>query len=224
MAVYYPPVGFHFRVEFDLPGAGDSDMRFREVSGLSAELEEETYNEGGEQYEVHVRADERYRRDASGIAQAEVPSRTAGRVTLKDVISVEEGTGPSLINRIARRRQVLLYCNMAPGHSSQAVIDALERKAAELDMPADYSYGLTGRSREQGRAFTNFAIAFLLSFIFMYLILAAQFESWLHPVTILLALPLTVPLTVDVKVGNDWESMAVVSRPDPAEASAAVPA
>jgi phage tail-like protein len=48
MPVYYPPVGFHFRVEFDLPGAGDSDMRFREVSGLSAELEEETYNEGGE--------------------------------------------------------------------------------------------------------------------------------------------------------------------------------
>jgi HAE1 family hydrophobic/amphiphilic exporter-1 len=115
---------------------------------------------------------------------------------LKDVIAVEEGTGPSLINRIARRRQVLLYCNMAPGHSSQAVIDALEETAAKLKMPADYSYGLTGRSREQGRAFTNFAIAFVLSFIFMYLILAAQFESWLHPVTILLALPLTVPFAL----------------------------
>ena len=48
MPVYYPPVGFHFRVEFDLPGAGDSDIRFREVSGLSAELDEETYTEGGE--------------------------------------------------------------------------------------------------------------------------------------------------------------------------------
>jgi phage tail-like protein len=48
MAVYYPPVGFHFRVEFDLPGAGDNEIRFREVSGLAMELEEETYNEGGE--------------------------------------------------------------------------------------------------------------------------------------------------------------------------------
>jgi len=53
MTAYYPPVGFHFRVEFDLPGAGDADIRFREVSGLSMELEEETYNEGGENRFVH---------------------------------------------------------------------------------------------------------------------------------------------------------------------------
>lgn len=48
MTAYYPPPGFHFRVEFDLPDAGDDDIRFREVSGLSMELEEETLNEGGE--------------------------------------------------------------------------------------------------------------------------------------------------------------------------------
>jgi phage tail-like protein len=48
MPSYYPPVGFHFRVEFDLPQASDNDIRFRDVSGLSMELEEETYNEGGE--------------------------------------------------------------------------------------------------------------------------------------------------------------------------------
>jgi phage tail-like protein len=53
MAIYYPPVGFHFRVEFGLEGIGDNDFRFREVSGLSMELEEETYNEGGELRFVH---------------------------------------------------------------------------------------------------------------------------------------------------------------------------
>jgi phage tail-like protein len=53
MAVYYPPVGFHFRVEFDLSDAGDSDIRFRDVSGLSMELEEETHNEGGENRFIH---------------------------------------------------------------------------------------------------------------------------------------------------------------------------
>ena len=53
MNVYYPPVGFHFRVEFGLDGIGDNDFRFREVSGLSMELEEESYNEGGELRFVH---------------------------------------------------------------------------------------------------------------------------------------------------------------------------
>jgi phage tail-like protein len=48
MALYTPPLGFHFRVDFDLEGAGDADIRFREVSGLTMELEEETFNEGGE--------------------------------------------------------------------------------------------------------------------------------------------------------------------------------
>jgi phage tail-like protein len=48
MALYTPPVGFHFRVEFDLDGAADADIRFREVAGLTMELEEETFNEGGE--------------------------------------------------------------------------------------------------------------------------------------------------------------------------------
>ncbi len=53
MAIYYPPTGFHFRVEFGLDDIGDNDHRFREVAGLAMELEEETYNEGGELRFVH---------------------------------------------------------------------------------------------------------------------------------------------------------------------------
>ena len=155
-----------------------------------------SYMEGGEQYEVHVRAEPGDRRDRQGIEQAEVPTSMGSRVALRDLVALQEGEGPSLVNRIARRRQVLLYANMQPGHSSQTVIDALNKKAAELNMPAGYSYGLTGRSREQGKAAVSFMVAFLLSIIFMYLILAAQFESWLHPITILLALPMTVPFAL----------------------------
>ncbi|HET7509420.1 MAG TPA: efflux RND transporter permease subunit, partial [Solirubrobacterales bacterium] len=83
-----------------------------------------------------------------------------------------------------------------PGYSSQTVIDGLNKAALDLHMPAAYAFGLTGRSREQGKAAVNFMVAFLLSIVFMYLILAAQFESWLHPVTILLALPMTVPFAL----------------------------
>ncbi|HSF18010.1 MAG TPA: efflux RND transporter permease subunit [Vicinamibacteria bacterium] len=194
-------------VRIDRAKAADLGVEAQDIAAtmnvLVGGLEVTDYYENGEQYEVHVRAEERYRSDAAGIVQAEVPSRTAGRAKLKDVVSLEEGTGPSLINRIARRRQVLITSGILPGASSQTVIDALNGAAAELHMPPGYSYGLTGRSREQGRAARNFAVAFLLSIIFMYLILAAQFESWLHPITILLALPLTVPFALLSIVGLD---------------------
>jgi HAE1 family hydrophobic/amphiphilic exporter-1 len=192
-----PELGVHI----DRAKAADLGVNVQDIAStlnvLVGGQEVTSYMEGGEQYEVHVRAEAGDRRDPQGIAQAEVPSTRLGRtVPLQDVVKLEQGEGPSLVNRISRRRQVLLYANMLPGHSAQAVIDTLTQTAKDLNMPAAYSYGFTGRSREQGKAARNFMIAFLLSIIFMYLVLAAQFESWLHPVTILLALPMTVPFAL----------------------------
>jgi len=187
-------------VRIDRAKAADLGVHVQDVAStlnvLVGGQEITSYMEGGEQYEVHVRADERYRRDPQGIAQAEVPATTRAAVPLRDVVDLKPGTGPSLINRIARQRQVLLYANMLPGYSSQVVLDKLSQAAKDLHMPASYASGFTGRSREQGKAAKNFGLAFLLSIVFMYLILAAQFESWLHPATILLALPMTVPFAL----------------------------
>jgi HAE1 family hydrophobic/amphiphilic exporter-1 len=153
------------------------------------------YYEGGEQYEVRVRAAERDRVTAQALDQARIPAGN-GTVALRDVVRLQEGTGPALVNRIARQRQILLSCNVLPGNSAQAIIDALQAKARDLNMPAGYTSGLTGRSREQGRAAAAFLTAFVLSIIFMYLIIAAQFESWVYPVSILISLPLTVPFAL----------------------------
>jgi hydrophobic/amphiphilic exporter-1 (mainly G- bacteria), HAE1 family len=187
-------------VKIDRAKAADLGVNVNDVAStlnvLVGGQEVTSYMEGGEQYEVHVRAEAQDRRDRQGIEQAQVPTLRSGNVPLRDVVTLADGTGPSLINRIARRRQVLLYANMLPGYSSQTVIDALNKAALDLHMPPSYSFGLTGRSREQGKAARNFMIAFILSIIFMYLILAAQFESWLHPVTILLALPMTIPFAL----------------------------
>jgi hydrophobic/amphiphilic exporter-1 (mainly G- bacteria), HAE1 family len=187
-------------VKIDRAKAADVGANVQDVAStlnvLVGGQEVTSYMEGGEQYEVHVRARPGDRRDPQGIGQVQIPAGRAGTLPLSDVVRLDTGTGPSLINRIARRRQVLLYANMLPGHSSQTVLDGLSKAAAEAKMPASYSYGFTGRSREQGKAARNFGIAFLLSIIFMYLILAAQFESWLHPLTILLALPMTVPFAL----------------------------
>jgi HAE1 family hydrophobic/amphiphilic exporter-1 len=190
-----PELGVHI----DRAKAGDLGVRVRDVAStlnvLVGGLKVTDYYEGGEQYEVHLRAAAGFRRDAEGISQAEVPSRR-GPVPLTDVVRFETGTGPSLINRLGRRRQVLLFANVLPGYSSQAIMDGLVAGAEGLDMPPAYAHGFTGRSREQGRAAVNFLIAFLASVLFMYLVLAAQFESWIHPVTILLALPLTIPFAL----------------------------
>ena len=186
-------------VRIDRAKAGDLGVRVQDLAStlnvLVGGLKVTDYYEGGEQYEVHLRADASYRRDAEGIAQAEVPS-PRGPVRIKDVVRFEEDSGPSLVNRLGRQRQVLLFANTLPGLSAQAIMDGLVAGAQDLKMPPSYSYGFTGRSREQGRAARNFLIAFLASIVFMYLILAAQFESWIHPVTILIALPLTVPFAL----------------------------
>jgi hydrophobic/amphiphilic exporter-1 (mainly G- bacteria), HAE1 family len=155
-----------------------------------------SYYEGGEEYEVHVRADEAARRNVAGISQIEVPSAAGTNVKLDDLVKMEEGTGPSVINRYNRRRMVMVLANMQPGYSSGTVMQLLEEKARAMNMPKGFSFGFTGRAKEQQEMGVNFMLAFALSIIFMYLILAAQFESWVHPITILLSLPMTVPFAI----------------------------
>jgi HAE1 family hydrophobic/amphiphilic exporter-1 len=187
-------------VRIDRDKAADLGVHVQDIAStlnvLVGGLKVTDYYEGGEQYEVHVRAEHAYRKDPQGIAQAEVPSGNGRAVQLRDVVTITGGSGPSSINRISRQRQVMLTANMAPGHSAQTVMDALTSETKKMNLSSEYSYGFTGRAREQKRSFASFMVAFLMSIIFMYLILAAQFESWIHPVTILLALPLTVPFAL----------------------------
>ncbi|MGZ5443189.1 MAG: efflux RND transporter permease subunit [Thermoanaerobaculia bacterium] len=187
-------------VRIDRDKATDLGVRVQDLAAtlnvLVGGQQATSYYEGGEEYEVHVRAEESSRNTVAAIQQIEVPSANGANVKLNDLVRLEEGTGPSVINRFNRRRMVMVLANMQPGYSSQAVMDLLQQKAKELNMPATYSAGFTGRAQEQQKAGINFMLAFVLSIVFMYLILAAQFESWVHPITILLSLPMTVPFAL----------------------------
>jgi hydrophobic/amphiphilic exporter-1 (mainly G- bacteria), HAE1 family len=155
-----------------------------------------SYVERGETYDVYLRGEPRFRADMTGMSLLTVPSSKLGAVPLLDVVRHEPGTGPASIDRTNRRRQVMLLANVAPGASQGEVNAAFEREIKSLGLPPEYTAAPVGQSKEMGRAATAFFVAFLLSFVFMYLVLAAQFESWLHPVTILLALPLTLPFAL----------------------------
>ncbi len=154
------------------------------------------YNEKGEQYEVHVRAGIEHRKNVTILGMVTVPSVKLGAVPLSDVVSFEEGTGPSQINRLNRQRQVTLLSNVAPGGSEKEIQDEFVKAAKEIDMGTDYKYGMLGRSKEMGRAVKGFGIVFLTAFLFAYLVIAAQFESWIHPFTILFAFPITLPFAL----------------------------
>ncbi len=155
-----------------------------------------TFNAGDEQYDVRVRAYEKFRSTSEGLAAMSVPSRSRGSVRLDEIVTLENGNGPSSVNRINRQRQVTLTCNVLPGGSQTAVLSALQEAATSLNMPPDYHAGITGPSKELGRAGYYFMLAFALTFIFMYIVLAAQFESFIHPITILMTLPLAVPFGI----------------------------
>ncbi len=190
------------QLEIDRDTAADLGVRIGDISQalntLVAGQEATTFNEGSEQYEVHVRAINNYRTDVDGLKRMIVPSTKVGWVTLDRLVKVKEGTGPSSVERLNRQRQVTLLANTKPGGSAASITAAIDEYAKELklnQMPG-YQTGYVGQSKEMGKAGFYFLLAIMLSFIFMYIVLAAQFESFIHPVTILLTLPLSIPFGI----------------------------
>jgi HAE1 family hydrophobic/amphiphilic exporter-1 len=155
-----------------------------------------TYNENGEQYEVHVRASENFRTDPNGINKLNVPSQRLGSIGVDNIVKTREAAGPTQIERNGRQRQVMLTANLRPGFSQSVTLSQLNSEVKAMNLPPDYVAGVAGASKELQRTGRGFLMAFLLSFIFMYIVLAAQFESFIHPVTVLLALPLSLPFAL----------------------------
>ena len=187
-------------VLLDRPKAADLGVSIADAADairlLVAGDQVTTFNDSGEQYEVHLRAEEINRSSTDAIAGLPVPSSRLGIVSLDNIASFKRSDSPATINRMGRQRQVTLSANMLPGTSQGTVQEQIAAAAADLNFGSEYRADFVGRSRELNRTATAFLTAIALSFIFMYLILAAQFESWLHPVTILLSLPLTLPFAL----------------------------
>jgi HAE1 family hydrophobic/amphiphilic exporter-1 len=188
------------QLEIDRATAADMGVRVSDVSQalntLVAGQEATTFSEGADQFEVRVRAINNYRTNIEGLKRLIVPSTKVGWVSLDRLVKVKEGTGPSSVDRTNRQRQVTLLANTKPGGSAANITAEIDKYVKELNLPVEYKTGYVGQSKEMGKAGFYFLLAFMLSFIFMYIVLAAQFESFLHPITILLTLPLSIPFGI----------------------------
>jgi len=189
-----------YEVRVDRRRAADLGVNVADVSNalrlMVGGVEVTDYAEGGEQYAVRVRAPVDWRSRPEDITQLTVPSATGRPVRLSDVASIEESTGPSSIQHFARQRQATIFVTPEPGASEQAIVEGIVDAIDEVVDDSEYEAHPYGRSREMGRSVQSFLVAVFLSFTFMYLVLAAQFESWIHPITILASLPLTLPFAV----------------------------
>jgi hydrophobic/amphiphilic exporter-1 (mainly G- bacteria), HAE1 family len=157
-----------------------------------------TFNADSDQYDVRLRANSDYRASPEGLKRITVPSYKVkgGWVNLSDVVDIKEESAPSSIDRLNRQRQVTVLANVLPGGSQAAIIDLVNKEVDQLDLPPGYSVVPAGMTKEMGRTAYYFILAISLSFIFMYMVLAAQFESFLHPITIMMSLPLAVPFGI----------------------------
>ncbi len=156
------------------------------------------FKDGDELYDVRVRVGEEYRDTKEAISALMVPGKINGEdkiLRLDSVAAIEEGTGPSQIDRYNRQRQVTVQGNLN-GLDTRSALAIMNNVFKQLDAGAEYTGGVTGMSEEMNKMFMSFIIAFILAFFFKYMILAAQFESYTHPVAIIVSLPLTLPFAV----------------------------
>jgi HAE1 family hydrophobic/amphiphilic exporter-1 len=147
---------------------------------------------GGERYDVRMQLDERFRQNAKDLAAAKVRSVTGQLVTLASVADIGPGTGPAKIERQNRQRQITIYANLNPDELALGDATTMIEKAAKKYIPPTMTTGWTGMADIMRESFTNLVSALILAVIIVYLVLAAQFESFLHPFTIMLSLPLSM--------------------------------
>jgi HAE1 family hydrophobic/amphiphilic exporter-1 len=150
------------------------------------------FTDGTEQYDIWLRADKQFRANPQQLDLLTIPSPKVGLVELSSLAKVTESRGPSQIDRFNRRRTVTILANPESISLSEAK-EKSQQALASMSLPPQYQVDFAGQSKTLEETAYYFFIALGLSVSFMYLILAAQFESWMNPLAILSALPVTIP-------------------------------
>ncbi len=149
------------------------------------------FKKDGEQYDVIVWAGDKERASPSDISDMYVRGRNGEMVQLANLVEVKEGVSPQSLNHFNRLRAVKITATLAPGFTLQEALAAMDDTARRI-LPPTAQTGLDGQSREFRQSGKEIYFTFVLALLFIYLVLAAQFESFVHPFVIMLSVPLSM--------------------------------
>jgi len=149
------------------------------------------FKRGGDQYDVIVQMDVSERNTPDDINKIFVRNRSGQMIPLSSLVTVKETIAPRQLNHFGQRRAVTISANLAAGYTQGQALQFLEASAAK-HLTAGYATDLSGSMREFVRASGSLGITFLLALLFIYLVLAAQFESFKDPIMIMLTVPLSM--------------------------------
>jgi HAE1 family hydrophobic/amphiphilic exporter-1 len=148
------------------------------------------YKEAGLRYDIRMRLEEVERNDPEALGRLYVRAKDGGIVELRNLIQVETGAAPSAITRSNRQRSVTVAANLSGIALGDAVAEA--RSIAKRVLPEDVTLGLAGQAQAMEEGLAQLGLALALALLVIYMVLAAQFESLAHPLTVMLAVPLAM--------------------------------
>ncbi len=208
------------QVRIDRQRASELGVRAADVAGavrlfMSGDDEISTYKEGNEQYPVTMQLLPEQRDNPLMLARLILPSSRLGQVRLDSVASIERGAGPVHIERFNRQFSTSVSANVAPAAALDSAARATAAAVQRVSLPPGYTTRYSGHVKIMDETSYNLLMALLLASIFMYMVLAAQFESFLHPFIIMLTLPLSIPfalfsLWVTGRSLNLWSALGVL--------------
>jgi HAE1 family hydrophobic/amphiphilic exporter-1 len=182
-------------VDIDRERARSLDLPLREVTdALSVFLGSAYVNDfdfNNRAYRVYVQADQQYRSDPDNLRELYARSSRGEMVPLESVVRAREETAPQVISHFNLFRSAEINGAAAPGLSSGQALAAMERISRDA-LPAGFDFAWAGQSLQEKKSGAQAIYLFALSLIVVYLVLAAQYESWVLPFIILLGVPLAV--------------------------------
>jgi HAE1 family hydrophobic/amphiphilic exporter-1 len=206
------------QVKIDRQRASDLGVRASDIANavrlmVAGTDQISTYKEGSEQYDVTVQLLPEQQRNPDVLARLMIPSAKVGQVRLDNVATLERGVGPTVIDRYNRQFQVALTANNSANLPFDAAVREITAAIERVPHP-NYFVKFTGTVKILDETTRSLIVAFLLACIFMYMVLAAQFDSFLHPFTIMLSLPLSIPfalltLWLTHRTLNLWSALGV---------------